>query len=45
MDMVADRVWETRERTFHESRDGESLMQTTAWRTWVAQRSTTKKII
>jgi formate dehydrogenase major subunit len=28
MDMVADRVWETRERTFHESRDGQSLMQT-----------------
>lgn len=30
MDMVADRVWETRERTFQEERDGESLMQTTA---------------
>ncbi len=30
MDMVADRVWETRERTFQEIRDGESLMQTTA---------------
>jgi formate dehydrogenase major subunit len=30
MDMVANRVWETRERTFHETRDGESLMQTTA---------------
>jgi formate dehydrogenase major subunit len=30
MDMVAKRVWETRERTFHETRDGESLMQTTA---------------
>ena len=29
MDMVADRVWETRERTFEETRDGESLMQTT----------------
>jgi formate dehydrogenase major subunit len=29
MDMVADRVWNTRERTFQESRDGESLMQTT----------------
>ena len=28
MDMVADRVWETRERTFQESRDGQSLMQT-----------------
>lgn len=30
MDMVADRVWSTRERTFQETRDGESLMQTTA---------------
>lgn len=30
MDMVADRVWETRERTFQETRNGESLMQTTA---------------
>ena len=30
MDMVADRVWETRERTFQETRDGESLMHTTA---------------
>jgi formate dehydrogenase major subunit len=30
MDMVADRVWETRERSFRETRDGESLMQTTA---------------
>jgi formate dehydrogenase major subunit len=30
MDMVAERVWETRERTFRETRDGESLMQTTA---------------
>ena len=30
MDMVADRVWESRERTFQETRDGESLMQTTA---------------
>ena len=29
MDMVADRVWETRERTFQETRDGETLMQTT----------------
>ncbi len=28
MDMVADRVWETRERTFQETRDGETLMQT-----------------
>lgn len=30
MDMVADRLWESRERTFQERRDGESLMQTTA---------------
>jgi formate dehydrogenase major subunit len=30
MDMVADRVWESRERTFQETKDGESLMQTTA---------------
>ena len=30
MDMVADRVWETRDRTFHEEQDGESLMQTKA---------------
>jgi formate dehydrogenase major subunit len=30
MDMVADRVWDTRERTFQEMREGESLMQTTA---------------
>jgi formate dehydrogenase major subunit len=30
MDMVADRLWDTRERTFQETRDGESLMQTTA---------------
>jgi formate dehydrogenase major subunit len=30
MDMVADRVWETRDRTFQETRDGESLMQTIA---------------
>jgi len=28
--MVADRIWESRERTFVESRDGQSLMQTTA---------------
>jgi formate dehydrogenase major subunit len=27
MDMVADRVWETRNRTFQETRDGHSLMQ------------------
>ena len=30
MEMIAQRVWETRERTFVESRDGQSLMQTTA---------------
>jgi formate dehydrogenase major subunit len=30
MDMIADRVWDTRERTFVEERDGQSLMQTTA---------------
>jgi len=30
MDMVAERIWDTRERSFVESRDGESLMQTTA---------------
>jgi len=30
MEMIADRVWESRERTFVESKDGQSLMQTTA---------------
>jgi formate dehydrogenase major subunit len=30
MDMVADRVWDSRDRTFQETRDGESLMQITA---------------
>jgi formate dehydrogenase major subunit len=30
MDMVADRLWETRDRTFQEKLEGESLMQTTA---------------
>jgi formate dehydrogenase major subunit len=30
MDMVADRVWAARERSFQENRDGEPLMQTTA---------------
>jgi formate dehydrogenase major subunit len=30
IEMIADRVWESRERTFVESRDGQSLMQTTA---------------
>jgi formate dehydrogenase major subunit len=29
MDMIADRVWESRERSFVESKDGQSLMQTT----------------
>jgi formate dehydrogenase major subunit len=30
MEMIADRIWESRERTFVESRDGQTLMQTTA---------------
>jgi formate dehydrogenase major subunit len=30
MDMIADRVWESRERTFVEERNGESVMHTTA---------------
>lgn len=30
MDMVADRLWDSRERTFQETREGQSLMQTTA---------------
>lgn len=30
MDMVADRVWEARDKTFEETRDGQALMQTTA---------------
>ena len=30
MDMVADRVWESREKTFDEKKDGHALMQTTA---------------
>ena len=30
MDMVADRLWESRERTFQEEKDGETLMQTKA---------------
>jgi len=30
MDMVADRVWQAREKSFQETRDGEPLMQTTA---------------
>jgi len=28
MDMIADRAWQTRERTFVEKREGEALMQT-----------------
>jgi formate dehydrogenase major subunit len=28
MDMIADRLWESRERTFVEEQDGQSLMQT-----------------
>jgi formate dehydrogenase major subunit len=30
MQMIADRVWESRERTFVETQDGQSLMQTKA---------------
>lgn len=30
MDMVADRVWQTRLQTFQEKKDGEALMHTTA---------------
>ena len=30
MDMIADRVWDSRERTFDEERDGRVLMHTTA---------------
>jgi formate dehydrogenase major subunit len=30
MEMIADRLWESRERTFAETRDGQTLMQTTA---------------
>jgi formate dehydrogenase major subunit len=30
MDMVADRLWESRERTFQEKNDGEVVMQTKA---------------
>lgn len=30
MDMIADRVWESRDRTFVEERDGRTLMHTTA---------------
>src|SRR3982751_1122148 len=30
MDLIADRVWESRERTFVEEKDGEAVMHTTA---------------
>jgi len=30
MDMVADRLWDTRDRTFQEKKDGDVVMQTTA---------------
>lgn len=30
MDMVADRMWDTRDRTFQETREGNALMQTIA---------------
>ena len=30
MEMIADRVWESRQRTLVEEKDGQSLMQTTA---------------
>ena len=30
MDMIADRVWQSREKSFQEKREGNSLMQTTA---------------
>ena len=30
MDMIADRVWQSREETFKEKQDGETLMQTKA---------------
>ena len=30
MDMVAERVWESRERKFVEQQDGQAVMQTTA---------------
>ena len=30
MDMIADRLWDSRDRTFREEKDGETLMQTTA---------------
>ena len=30
MDMVAERLWESRDRSFEETRDGQVLMHTTA---------------
>jgi formate dehydrogenase major subunit len=30
MDMIVERLWETRERTFVEKKDGQTLMQTKA---------------
>jgi formate dehydrogenase major subunit len=30
MQMIADRVWESREKSFEETKDGQSLMQTKA---------------
>jgi formate dehydrogenase major subunit len=30
MDMIADRLWDSRDRSFVENRDGQTLMQTTA---------------
>jgi formate dehydrogenase major subunit len=30
MDMIAERVWDSRERTFVEKKDGESVMHTKA---------------
>jgi formate dehydrogenase major subunit len=30
MHMIADRVWESRENSFEETKDGQSLMQTKA---------------
>jgi formate dehydrogenase major subunit len=30
MDMIADRVWAARERSFEEARDGRALMRSTA---------------
>ena len=30
MEMITDRVWDSRDRTFMETKDGETLMQTLA---------------